>query len=830
MTYRAALRHRLARRRGLLRKPNGIVIQPKGIAMLLHPDLSACRSAARSSRLSAAPVRNRLAQACAGLLLASIVTAAAAQDMAPSLAGSEQQATRGTATGDAATSLDTITVTAEHREQNLQEVPVSVGVVQGDAMRNYTAGGDDTLLALSGRVPSFYAETTTGRIFPRFYIRGLGNIDFYLGASQPVSIIQDDVVLEHVVLKSNPVYDLDQVEVLRGPQGSLFGRNTTAGIVKFDSIKPSDDYSGRLSASYGSYGTTSLDGGFGGPINDVLSFRLSALYQHRDDWVDNTYSGPSADGTVTPKKDAMGGYDDRNARLQLLLKPSEDFSLLASAHTRDYDGTSTLFLRNAVTKGSNKVDVPRDQVAYDEAHDNPQAYKTHGGSLKAVYDFGGVSLTSISAYETTSGYSRGDTDGGAAANYPVNGVANGYGQSMGQVRGLDQYTQELRLASEGDAALQWQAGAFYFDGKDTTDFYQRAYFLQTAARNPNNWVRLRNSNTSWAGFGQLTYKATDALTLTAGVRQTRDSKETKLLKTADTAAGVVTYRGRRDVRMADTQPSWDFSAMYAIDDNVSVYAKVARGFRGPTIQGRSAVFNSDFTTADSETILSWEAGIKSSLFDNRLRLNVTGFTYTVDDIQLNGNDSNGNGVLFNADKAKAYGMEADLDWRPIPNLSLSAGLSLLHSEIQDKRVYAQVCALNGVVVCTVNDPTIKVGANTFAQIDGNPLPNAPTYNVNLAARYDIPVADGGAFFVATDWNKQGKTSFVLYDSTEFNSKGSFEGGLKLGYSGDYGAWEVAAFARNITNEKNLKGVIENYMAAVYNEPRIVGLSVDVHWH
>ncbi|GHH58098.1 TonB-dependent receptor [[Pseudomonas] boreopolis] len=781
--------------------------------MPLHPSVLPAPHGA------AAPVRpalrrNALACACAGLLLAS--AAASAQDAAP----------RG---ADTATSLDQITVTAERREQNLQEVPVSVGVMQGEAMRNITAGGDDTLLALSGRVPSFYAETTTGRIFPRFYIRGLGNIDFYLGASQPVSIIQDDVVLEHVVLKSNPVYDLDQVEVLRGPQGTLFGRNTTAGIVKFDSIKPSDEYAGRVSASYGSYNTVSLDGGFGGPVNDVLSFRVSALYQHRDDWVDNTYRGPSADGTVTPKKDAMGGYDDRNARLQLLLKPSDEFSILASAHTRDYDGTSTLFLRGALTKGSNKVDVPRDEVAYDEAHDNPQAYKTHGGSIKAVYDFGNVSLTSISAYETTSGYSRGDTDGGAAADYPVNGVPNGYGQSMGQVRDLDQYTQELRLASDETDPLSWQVGAFWFDGRDTTDFYQRAYFLEGAAHNPNNWVRLRNSNTSWAGFGQVSWKATDQLTLTAGVRQTRDSKETRLLKTADRADGTVTYTGRRDVKMADTQPSWDLSAMYQFTPEFGAYARVARGFRGPTIQGRSAVFNADFTTADSETILSWEAGIKSSLFDNRLRLNATAFTYTVDDIQLNGNDSNGNGVLFNADKAKAYGLEADLDWRPVPNLAISAGLSLLHSEIKDKRVYAQVCGLNGVVVCTVDDPTIKVGANTFAQIDGNPLPNAPKYNLNLSARYDIPVDDGGSYFVATDWNKQGYTSFVPYDSTEFNAKGSFEGGLRVGYTGGYGAWEVAAFARNITNEKNLKGVIENYMAAVYNEPRIVGVSFNLNW-
>jgi iron complex outermembrane receptor protein len=240
--------------------------------------------------------RHPLALACAGLALVGSF-GAAAQDSAPTPTG-----------------LDTITVTAEHREQNLQEVPVSVGVVQGERMRDFTAGGDDTLLALSGRVPSLYAETTTGRIFPRFYIRGLGNIDFYLGASQPVSIIQDDVVLEHVVLKSNPVYDVDQVEVLRGPQGSLFGRNTTAGIVKFD--------------------TAEADPGLHRPRQRQLRDLQQRVDRRRLRRPDQRHrlvprvgpvpaprrlrrqhlQGPSADGTVSPKKNAMGGFDDRNVR------------------------------------------------------------------------------------------------------------------------------------------------------------------------------------------------------------------------------------------------------------------------------------------------------------------------------------------------------------------------------------------------------------------------------------------------------------------------------------------------------------------------------------
>ncbi|UDF04445.1 TonB-dependent receptor [Asticcacaulis sp. AND118] len=720
-----------------------------------------------------------------------------------------------------------VIVTAQRRSENIQRVPISVAALNGDAVRNLQTAGED-VLALSGRVPGLYAETTTGRIFPRFYIRGLGNVDFYLGASQPVSIIQDEVVLEHVVLKSTPVFDLQQVEVLRGPQGSLFGRNTTAGIIKFDTIKPSEDYKGRLSASYGTYGTTTLDAGIGGALfPGKLSFRLSALLQSRDHWVDNTYSGVSADSTQSPKTDAMGGYEDGNVRLQLLYTPTEDLSILASAHSRNYKGTSTLFRRNSLKKGSNDVAGEWDQVAYDEAQNNPQAYHTSGASVKVDYDFGGVKLTSISAYETANGYSRGDTDGG---NVTQDTLAF-YGQSMGKLNDLDQYTQELRLASDTDGNLSWQVGGYYFKSEDLTNFYQRAYFT---GANPNNWVALRNKNTSSALFGQVAYKVTPALTITAGVRQTEDKKTTNLLKTADTAAGAVTYTGRRNVTLTGKEPSWDLSALYEVSPDVSLFARVARGFRGPTIQGRSAVFNADFTTADSETTTSYETGIKSRLFDRTLRLNASVFGYQVSDIQLNGNDSNGNGVLFNADKAEAYGLEAEAEWRPTANLTLTGGVSLLHSEIKDKKVYAQVCTLNTVpanptntVVCTVQDPTITVGRNTFAQIDGNPLPNAPEYTVNLGARYGIPYGVNGELFAATDWVFQGYTNFVLYKTAEFYSDNTFEGGLKLGYVNHKGGYEVALYGRNITNEKNLKGVIENYMAAVLNEPRVVGIAVSV---
>ena len=762
----------------------------------------------------------RLALLLATTALGLAAAAPAAAQAAPAAAADVPAAA---AAGDG---LGEIVVTAERRRENLQRVPISVGVINGEGLRTFQAGGDDTLLSLSGRTPSLYVESTTGRIFPRFYIRGLGNVDFYLGASQPVEIIQDDVVLEHVVLKSNPTYDIAQVEVLRGPQGSLFGRNTTAGIIKFDTEQPSFDWRGRGTASYGTFNTVNADGGVGGPIvADKVAFRLSGLYQHRDNWVDNTYSGPATDETRHPRKNALGGFDEKDARLQILLKPSERLSLTAEGQAREYNGTSSIFYRGSIVRGTNAVPngLQRGVVQLDEGDNNPQHYWTYGGSLRAAYDMDFATLTSITAYETAHGYSRGDTDGGAITTPPTGTVPN-YGQSQGRLRALGQWTEEVRLASNGGGPLSWQVGGIYFDSRDRTEFDQRGYFLNVgvAGRNLNQWVLLRNVNTSWGIFGQLSYKLTDRLTLTGGVRESRDAKSTRILKTPFNAAGGQSYFGRTFVKLADTKPSWDGSALFQLTPDVALYGRVAHGFRGPTIQGRSAVFNTDFTTANSETNTSYEGGLKTSLLDNRLRFNVSGFTYTVKNIQLNGNDANGNGVLFNANKAQAYGAEADAELRPARNLVFTAGFSYLHTEIKDRNVYAQVCALNGVVTCTVQDPTIRIGTATFAQINGNPLPNAPKFNINLTGRYDVAVGPGRAF-LATDWNLQGYTNFVLYKSREFSANGNIEGGAKLGYQ--WKGYEAAVFVRNITNEKNLKGVIENYLAGVYNDPRIIGVQL-----
>jgi outer membrane receptor protein involved in Fe transport len=688
---------------------------------------------------------------------------------------------------EASVTLDDVIVTAQKRSENIQDVPVSVAAVSGEKLDAIFAGGED-VLALSSRVPSLYIESSNGRAAPRFYIRGLGNADFDLAASQPVSVIMDDVVMENVVLKSTPVFDVEQVEVLRGPQGTLFGRNTTAGIVKFDSVKPSQTVKANATLTYGTHDSWTAEGGVGGPlVADKLSGRISVLGQHRADYIDNTYTGV---------KNAMGGYDEYAIRGQLLWTPTADLSVLFNAHNRSLDGTAAIFRANILTKGSNKLNAnfDRDSVFYNGGGSNPQKYDGNGESIKVDYDFGGVTLTSISAYETTNGYSRGDIDGGVAGTGP--GFIPFDSDTKDGIDDLDQYTQEVRLASDTEGPLTWQVGGYYF----------KSDFLLTTDAGFNK-ATLNHKNTAWAGFGQVAYQVTPALKITGGARYTDDKKTMTVV--GSTAP---------EISVSDSKVSWDLSAFYSVTDDFSLYARAAHGFRGPTIQGRDVVFFSPASVAQSETIQSYEVGFKSELLDRRVRLNGAAFTYEEKNPQFSaiGGATNGT-LLINADKGKAYGVELDGEFKVTENLLLTAGYSYAHTEIDDKTLAVAVCAQ-----CTVTDPLNGSGQ---ALVDGNPFPNAPKYVLNFTARYSYPIGDG-ELFAYTDWFKQGYTNLFLYESKEFNSKGAFEGGLKLGYAKADGSYEIAAFARNITNEVNLRGGIDfNNLTGFVNEPRIVGISI-----
>ena len=720
----------------------------------------------------------------------------------------------------AAAELEEIMVTATRRAENIQDVPLSVASLEGDRLDSMLEGGGDIQM-LAARVPSLYAESSNGRLAPRFYIRGLGNSDFDLAASQPVSIIVDEVVLENVILKSFPLFDIERVEVLRGPQGTLFGRNTPAGIVKFDTRKPTREFDGDLSLSYGDLGSLSVEGAVGGGLGDTVSARLSVLYHERDDWIDNDFTGES---------DAMGGYDEFAFRAQVLFEPTDSFSALLNVHGRDIDSTASIFRANVLGPGSNgfNSNYDRDTVYYDGGNNNPQEAQGEGASLKLDFELSdSMTLTSITAYETTESSSLGDIDGGACAPlgspvppgvtsgttdcfFPFDGIPDAVtypgfipfaSATQDGIDDLDQLTQEIRVASQASDRTFWQAGIFYFDSEfsvTTNPFFVAA-------------TTLTHENTAWAVFGHVSYDVTDSLTVTGGARYTDDEKDLTV------QASPVPQTPQS---VSDEQVSWDLSALYEVNDRVNVYGRLASGFRAPTIQGRDVAFFGSPSIADSETITSLEFGFKSQLAGDRVRLNASVFYYEIEDQQLSAIGGGGNFVqLVNADKGTGSGFDIDGEFLLTERFMMTLGFSYTDTEIDDSVLVVPPC---GSGACTVLDP-LDIDGNAI--IDGNSFTQAPEYIASITARYGMPIGSNGELFFFTDWAFQGKTQFFIYEAEEFYSDDTFEGGARVGYSHDGGRWEVALFGRNITDEENVKGAIDfNNLTGFDNEPRIIGVS------
>jgi len=707
-----------------------------------------------------------------------------------------------------------LVVTAQRREENIKDVPVSVAVISGDKLDALTSSGADVRV-LAGRVPSLNIESSFGRTFPRFYIRGLGNTDFDLNASQPVSVVYDDVVLENPILKGFPIFDLDRVEVLRGPQGTLFGRNTPAGIVKFDTVHPGKT-GGYARASYGSYGSSQVELA-AGVAEGGFSIRLSGLYQHRDDWVDNVEQ---------PGKDNLGGYDDIAARLQVQYEDGA-FTGRLIGQVRIFDGSAIIFRANTMATGSNDLiglggpgtKFERDKVRQDGL--NFQKLNLYNAGLNWQYDLGPVTFYSITSYWNGNLKSRGDIDGGfGAAFLPVSGP--GFipfpAQSRDDVPSLDQFTQEVRVASNGSGGLGYQFGGFYF--KEDLNISSFEYFNPTDI-SAAAIARQRQESEAFGIFGSVNYAFDNGLKLQAGARYNDDKRDFAARRPFDIRgfAGppVPTQRAKVDGNLL----TWDASAVYAVTDEANVFARVARGYRAPSVQGR-LTFARTISTADSEKTMSYEAGLKTQFADGRIRFNLTGYFFDTKDLQLTAVGGASNVATLLNVKAKGHGAEMEFEARPVTGLSLSVGGAYNKAEIDDPNAFVAGCG----APCTVlNRLDRTVGTTKIYSIDGNQLPQSPKFTLNWTAGYELPVGDG-AIYAFTDWYYRSKIQFFLYKSVEFSDDKLVEGGLRIGYRTD--RFDFAGFVRNITNDKSGTGGIDfNNLTSYVNEPRIFGVEAGV---
>lgn len=701
------------------------------------------------------------------------------------------------------TQLETVTITAERRVENIKDVPTAVSSISGEKLDVLASGGQDVRF-LSGRVPSLNIESSFGRAYPRFYIRGYGNSDFRLNASQPVSVIYDDVVQENPILKGFPVFDLKAVEVIAGPQGTLFGRNTPAGVVKFDSVRPSQKQDGYVSLSYGRFGSFNAEAAANLPLTGDWSARVSGLVQRRDDWVKNTNS------TGTRETE---GYRDAAVRLQALYEPHKQFSALFNVHHRDLDGSPRLFRGGIIRPGSNDLVDGFDPKRISIDGTNSQDLKQSGASARLKWALDGFNVYSITGYETVKPFSRGDIDGASVYNAPAPFGAGFPVETSDALTGHRQLSQEVRLESTTPGPLRWQAGVYLFDEK---------YTIQATDYITPLVLSSYQTNRAWALFGSVNYELSERLKLRGGLRYTKDKKD---LSTSSTDPARLRTEAGTSAHTDDAKWNWDSSLTYALNRDTNVYTRFATGFRASSIQP-AAEFNPQ-SQARPEDVKSIEFGIKSDLWDRRARLSAAVFSYEVKNQQLTavGGGNNAN-RLINAKKSKGSGAEFNLEVLPTDNLLLTLGASYNKTALKDGGLQVEACGS----ACTLRDPIIvprNPAAFKFSDtvlIDGNPLPNAPKWTANLTARYSIPTAAGNEYYIYTDWAYRSKVNFFLYDSVEFTGKSLTEGGLRVGYIWDNGKYEVAGFARNITNKVVTTGAIDfNNLLGFINDPRTYGV-------
>jgi iron complex outermembrane receptor protein len=378
-------------------------------------------------------------------------------------------------------------------------------------------------------------------------------------------------------------------------------------------------------------------------------------------------------------------------------------------------------------------------------------------------------------------------------------------QTASRMTDLKQYSQEFRVESKNAGPLNWQAGLYYFDEDATggSDNFDSVTQLQTSR------VVSNQKNQAWAAFGSATYVVNDDFTVRGGIRYTDDKKDFNTLEHTN-----VTLIGPSGVSESKSKVSWDLSGTYKLNRDVNLYARVATGFRAPSIAAASA--SVPVTVADAETITSYEGGIKADLFERRARASFSLYDYEVKNQQLTVVGGNSNVTkLINAKKTRGQGAEFDIEGIVTPSLRLTGSASYNFTRIEDPNLYVTRSTTG-----TVTDP---IAANGLVSINGNPLPQAPKWIFNATARYSVPVADG-EFFVYTDWSYRTKINFFLYEAVEYTGKPLTEGGLRVGYNWAGGKYEVAAFGRNILDQRRITGAIDfNNLTGFTNEPRVWGV-------
>jgi len=714
--------------------------------------------------------------------------------------------------------IEEIVVTAQKREQSLQEVPIAVSAFSGTALQDHHVSD---VMDLNQLAPSLQVKADDNAANPKVFIRGVGLNDFNPNTASAVGIYADGVYIGSPLAQMGQFFDVDRLEVLRGPQGTLYGRNTTGGAINIITRKPTQQLEADLNVEAGRFDSLNVEAAAGGPLaKDVLAGRIAVNVVQDDGYTFNRLTGHTGNDT-----------DRWAARGSLSFTPSSTFDALVQVRYGKTDGGSILAYNRSLLPATDEARGPdglclpgfyrsgecTDIAGYANTSSNlyqgdyhlegKDKVETSGASATLTWNLGSMSLISVTGYDHADRSDLEDTDAGPndviTANYRAK-------QSV--------YSEELRLQSTDTGSKTFWVGGLYYahDDLDTDSYLDvlrvfRPGFI--TPDNPNGFAPefsvgvfgypYSQTTTSWAGFGQVDYSFTDQLTGTIGLRYSHDSKDFHYTSTAEFGTiEIFTLDNSKDF----SSVSGRLGLQYRLNDAANLYVSYNRGYKSGGFFGGQTIEPNDLAPYDDEKVDAYEIGAKTQWLDNRMHANLSAFYYDYKDLQvytliLRGAITVQN--YTNASNARIYGAEAEFSVTPVDGLDLSLFGSWLDATYEDFQSAGQ-------------------------DYSGNRLPNAPRTSLTASAKYGW-AAFGGTLAVQADATYRSKVFFDTSNKERLSDEERTFVDARVGWTSPGQSLEFGVWGRNLFDETNISDIIPieglGFDLFAMGQPRTAGVYV-----
>jgi len=726
--------------------------------------------------------------------------------------------------------VEEIVVTAQKREQPLADVGIAVDVVTGERLRE---NGATMLIDIAKYSPGLNIRGPFGDFgYPIITLRGVNTDGFIESLPQSTGVYADGVYISQPPMLALRLLDLERMEVLKGPQGTIYGRNTIAGAVNFISKRPTREPDGYVNLGFGRYSRASLDAAYGGPLSDTAAGRVAMKYVRQTD---------SPLTNLHPNVGDGGEIDQLFGRASVLFTPNDDLEILLLAHGGRDDSDVwpfSLIPGGADTDSDGVPDVLCDEFArgdveaaqfnclaadpfgsgatFNDTDGDPytnnlndigsHAYRSAGFMAEINWDRGPYTLTSVTGWDDFERRDDVDEDAG-----PTTAIDN--------LRKSDvkQFSEEIRIASNNETGTRWLAGLYY-----STDELEGQPSFDSGGRQDFSTLE----TDTLAAFGQVEFPLNDELLLTVGGRWTEIDRDFAYQTDGFFAAPEL------QAGVTDSFSDGDYAARLALDwkpsEDMLVYGSISRGFNAGTYNSQFLDTLDQLPPTDSESILAYEVGVKSTLAGGRARLEAAAYYYDYQDLQVIAVVPRGMidaNVLTNADEADLNGAEVQLQAIVTEAFDVTLGVSYINSEFGNL-----VTRVSGTGVGSADPYNAPVFGSVDINIEGEPLPNHPEWSFNASGRLRLPVTDDWEFVGQADVLWEDEIRRDLQGTRALFSESHWNVDARLALETTDDKWSVAIWGRNLTDETYITEAYQVlgfgfYIAgANYNYPRTYGIT------